>query len=219
MFCTNCGTQLQNGANFCPNCGTKVKVVTPVTTAADAGNMVMLVDLGTCSRTTAAALLAQICGYASDDALLIVDSAPITIARGLNDAQAKLLAQALAEYGLEISVYDGTGWKDLESASTSVWDQTGALIASVASALGLIAVNNRISRDMMHRMNYPYRYNGTRPPVVRLHSTLRAAPVRRVQPMPVRPPVHHAAPAPAPRPVPRPLSPSSWSTRVSTPAV
>lgn len=217
MFCTNCGTRLQDGANFCPNCGTQVKaVVQPV----NQGNMVMLVSLGDCKRATAAALLQQICGYEADDALLIVDSAPITIARGLNDAQAKLLAQALAEYGLEVSVYDGTGWRELESTATSVWDQTGALIASVASALGLFTLNNRIGRDMMHRWDYPYRVSGTRPPVYRLNSALRTVPVRRVTPMPVRPPVHHAPPPPppAPRPVPRPAPQPVRPATVQRPA-
>ena len=38
MFCTNCGNQLQNNANFCPKCGTKksfnVQTVEPVQNAA-----------------------------------------------------------------------------------------------------------------------------------------------------------------------------------------
>ncbi len=206
MFCPNCGTQLPAGVNFCPNCGTKVSGVTTVKTA-DNDNRVMLLSLGTCARTTAAALLAQICGYTTEEALLIVDNAPIVVARSLNDNQAMYLAQALTEFGLEVSVYDGNGWRDWESASGSVWDQTGDLVATVAAALGLIDVGNRISRDKIRRMDYPYRFNGTRPPVYRLNNTLRAVPPRRVAP--VRPPVHRAAP---PRPVapvqpPRPVVP------------
>jgi len=204
MFCSNCGTQIGTGVNFCPNCGAKViTVATP--SATTAGNMVMLVSLGVCAPATAAALLQQICGYGLDEALLIVDSAPITIARGLSDAQARYLAQALAEYGMEVSVYDGTGWREMESSSTSVWDQTGMLLAGVASALGLLGLDNRISRDMMHRADYPYRYSGSRPPVYQLHTTLRAAP-RRVAPTSVRPPVRHAPP-PRPAPAPHPAPP------------
>ena len=215
MFCPNCGTQLGNGVNFCPNCGTKVTVVQPVAAnpAPVQGNMVMLLSLGNCSRATAAVLLQQICGYGADEALLIVDSAPITVARGLNDAQARYLAQAFSEYGMEISVYDGTGWRDWESGNTSVWDQTGDMLTAVAAALGLISVNNRISRDMMHRMD-PYRLTGARPPVYRLHTTLRAAPRRVVAP--VRSPVRHAPPPrpaavrPAPsRPAPQPMRPAA----------
>ena len=34
MFCTNCGTQFEDGNAFCPNCGTKVEsVAQPVETA------------------------------------------------------------------------------------------------------------------------------------------------------------------------------------------
>ena len=196
MFCSNCGIQLPGGVNFCPNCGTRVSVVK---NTVNPGNMVMLVSLGSSTRGTAAALLSRICGYSDEDALLIADSAPITVARGLNDAQARYLAQALAEYGMEVSVYDGVGWREWESSSTSVWDQTGSLLASVASALGLLGLGNRITRDMMHRTDYPYRLNGSRPPVFRVNSALRAAP---------RPPVHRAPPKPAPRPTPPPARPA-----------
>ena len=187
MFCSNCGIQLAAGVNFCPNCGTRV--IAPAAST-NPGNMVMLVSVGTSNRATAAALLARICGYSDEEALLIVDSAPITVARGLNDAQARYLAQALAEYGIEVSVYDGSGWREWESSSTSVWDQAGGLLASVASALGLLGIGNRISRDMMRPSDYPYRTTGPRPPVFRVNSALRAAP---------RPPVHRAPPPPRPR--------------------
>ena len=194
MFCSNCGIQLATGVNFCPNCG--ARVIAPVAETVQ-GNMVMLVSVGTSNRATAAALLSRICGYSDEEALLIVDSAPITVARGLNDAQARYLAQALAEYGIEVSVYDGSGWRDWESSNTSVWDQSGGLLAGVASVLGLLGIGNRISRDMMRRADYPYRTTGARPPVFRVNSALRAAP---------RPPVHRAPPPPRPAPA-RPAPP------------
>jgi len=195
MFCSNCGIQLAAGVNFCPNCGTRVKAPVAATVQ---GYMVMLVSVGSSNRATAAALLSRICGYTDEEALLIVDSAPITVARGLNDAQARYLAQALAEYGIEVSVYDGSGWREWESSNTSVWNQAGGLLASVASALGVLGIGNRISRDMMHPTDYPYRTTNARPPVFRVNSALRAAP---------RPPVHRAPPPPrqaAARPVPPP---------------
>lgn len=203
MFCTNCGIQLAEGVNFCPNCGTRVNA--PVSATVQ-GYMVMLVSVGTSNRATAAALLSRICGYTDEEALLIVDSAPITVARGLNDAQARYLAQALAEYGIEVSVYDGSGWREWESSNTSVWDQAGGLLASVATALGLMGMGNRISRDMMRPSDYPYRTAGPRPPVFRVNSALRAAP---------RPPVHRAPPPrpAAERPVPPPPKPASQPPR------
>ena len=200
MFCPNCGTQLSSGVNFCPNCGTRVSNLSA--SVPNPGNMVMLVSLGNSNRATAAALLARICGYDDDDALLIADSAPIVVARGLSDAQARYLAQALAEYGIEVAVSDGKGWREWESEKTSVWDQAGGLMASVASALALLGLGNRISRDMMHRMDYPNLSTGARPPVFRLNDALRAAPPR--------PPIHRAPPPPPPvRPAPaaRPAPP------------
>ena len=199
MFCSNCGIQLATGVNFCPNCG--ARVIAPVAETVQ-GNMVMLVSVGTSNRATAAALLSRICGYSDEEALLIVDSAPITVARGLNDAQARYLAQALAEYGIEVSVYDGSGWRDWESSNTSVWDQSGGLLAGVAAVLGLLGIGNRISRDMMRRADYPYRTTGARPPVFRVNSALRAAP---------RPPVHRASPPPRRQAPPR-ASPSVPAT-------
>ena len=199
MFCSNCGIQLAAGDNFCPNCGTRVKAAaaSPIQ-----GNMVMLVSVGASNRATAAALLSRICGYSEEEALLIVDSAPITVARGLNDAQARYLAQALAEYGIEVSVYDGSGWREWESSNTSVWDQAGGLLASVASALGLLGAGNRITRDMMRHTDSPFFATGSRPPVFRVNSALRGA---------TRPPVHRAPPPPRPapaRPVPQPPRPA-----------
>ena len=208
MFCSNCGTRLDSGVNFCPNCGTRVANLQPDE------NMVMLVSLGTSNRNTAAALLTRICGYTEEDALLIADSAPITVARGLNDAQARYLAQALAEYGIEVSVYDGTGWREWESANTSVWDNSGSLLASVASALGLLGIGNRVTRDMMRSGEYPYRVTGTRPPVFRVNSALRAAPrppVHRAPPP--RPAPQPARPAPPPRPAPQPVRPAPQPAR------
>ena len=192
MFCSNCGIKLDEGVNFCPECGTKVDWNS---VAPDQGDRVMLLSLGTCAKTTAAALFQTLCGYSTDEALLIADSAPITVARGLSEAQ------ALAEYGMEVSVYDGDGWRDWESNNTSVWDNAGELVTGVAAALGLLGLNNRISRDMMHRMDYPFRFTGARPPVYRLNTTLRTVPRRSHAP---RPTVHRAPPPPPTRPTPGP---------------
>lgn len=217
MFCSNCGVALDAGVNYCPNCGTRVKdnAAAAHTVSTDRNDRVMLVSTGDCSRGTACALLQQICGYTAEEGYTILDNTPIVIARGLNDVQARYLAQALSEYGLEVSVYDGDGWREMESSDTSVWDDTGALLSAVTFVLGIIGLDNRITREMMHRMDYPYRYSGARPPVLRLHSALkasRASQTGRPKPAPVRPPVRHAVPprpASAPQPVPssRPVPP------------
>ena len=215
MFCSNCGAQVADGANFCPNCGAQLNAVaattvptvataaTPIPTAAVAGDTVMLVSLGSCAPDNAACLLQQTCGYGADEALLIAQSAPCAVARGLTDAQARYLAQALSEYGMEISVYNQNGWLSFESASTSVWDKAGALIAAAASALGLIGLKNRISRDLMRRWDYPHRFTGNRPPVYRLHGDLTRRTPQPPQPKrPAAPPRPAAKPRPAAQPRP-----------------
>ena len=218
MYCPNCGAQVETAANFCPYCGSQLTIsnVAPVTVNTAAvnaasvipvsagsvtltGDMVMLVSLGSCTQANASALLQQLCGYSAEDALLMVRSLPVTVAQGLTDLQARTLAQALSEYGMEVSVYDGTGWRELESTGSSVWDKAGALIAGAASALGLIGLKNRITRDLMRRWDYPYRFTGSRPPVYRLHNTLlRQTPPPRPQPKPQ--PRPRVEPAPRPQP-------------------
>lgn len=207
MFCSNCGKKLADDVKFCPDCGTKV--IRPA--AAEQGERVMLLSLGTCAKTTGAALLETLCGYTEEEALLIVENAPIVVARGLSEAQARFLAQALAEYGMEVSVGDDGGWRDWESNTTSVWDNAGELVTGVAAALGLLGLNNRISRDMMRRADHPYGYGGVRPPVYRLNPTLRTVSRRSYAPRPVvhrAPPPSPQAPMPGPRAVPtRPAGP------------
>lgn len=212
MYCPNCGAQLTAGANFCANCGAQLNitttlspatVVTPAAAnpyAAAQGCTVMLLSLGSCTVASASSLIQQLCGYAADEALLIAQSAPVAVAQNLTELQANTLAQALCEYGLEISVYDGSGWRELESPSTSVWSQAGTLIAKAASALGLIGAANRIAKSLMHRWDYPYRYTGSRPPVYRLHNSLtrRTPPPRPAAPK--QPAEPRRAPAPARRP-------------------
>ena len=230
MYCPNCGTLIGEGVNFCPNCGAQLKAVvqpTVVATSAVEGNMVMVTSLGTCSQVTAAALFQQVCGYSAEEAALLAVNVPITVARKLTDSQARYLAQAFTEYGMEVSVYDRNGWRDLESETTSVWDKAGMLIAGVASALGLLNVNNRITRDMIRRMDYPYQFVGARPPRYRLNTRLvqqipprRPAPIPRPapRPAPVPPrPVQPVRPVPQPAPVPRPATPPKQVGPVARP--
>ena len=215
MFCPNCGARAADGARFCQYCGTQlsqavytpaviytapaVTVSAPVyTTANQDDNMIMLQSIGSCSRSEAIRLLQTLCGYNDRDAADIIACAPITFLRNLPDRQSQYIAQAMAERGMEVSIYDGRGWRDLESASTSVWSKAGKLLAGIASALGLIGIRNRITRDMIRRSDYPFRFNGPKPPVFRLHSVLQPKPVPKPLPPGLRPslarPKAHAMP-------------------------
>ena len=218
MFCSNCGAQVVTGANFCPNCGAALtSAAAPVTnitsavgaasiagTAGVAGdNTVMILSLDSCPRATAVSLIQQLCGYTAEEAALIADSAPVAVARYLSDPQARCLAQALCEYGLEVAVCDSNGWRQIEPETSSVWSSAGSLLAGAAAALGLIGLRNRITRDLMRRWELPFRYTGPRPPVVRRPPALarriappRAArhPASAVRIAPGRSGVHASAP-------------------------
>ena len=204
MICKRCQTELPDNARFCPACGARLNETTALAnTEAGAvavlptisnqligkGCTVMLLSLGQCSFDTAVSLVSQLCGYSAADARLMVQSLPIALARNLTDVQANTLAQALCEYGLDISIYDANGWRQMESQQTSVWSQAGTLIASAASALGMLGIANRITRSLMRRWDYPYQYTGARPPVYRLNRAVQHRPVPRA-PQPVPP--HHS---------------------------
>lgn len=185
--------------------------------ASYADNCVMLVSLGTCDAYTAADVLEETCGYTETDARLIVASTPITLARDLNDTQAAVLAQALCEYGMEVTVFDSTGYRHVTPVATGVYDASGSLLASAAAVLGLIGTANRLSRPMIRRHDLPYgmpvRMSVPRRPVP-------PRPMRRpgmMQPMgsaPLRGAMGRPAPRPEPpmRPVgpaPRPMGPGA----------
>lgn len=58
-YCSNCGTLIEDGANFCPNCGKAVSAtvatVAPAsvsyTTSYSSGYSLVLLAIGTCPET------------------------------------------------------------------------------------------------------------------------------------------------------------------------
>lgn len=192
--CPNCGAEAGIGARFCTYCGTQLSAAPGASyaTAAQGDYSVMLLSPGTCTAAAAAELVSDACGYTDAEAAELVRNAPITVARNLSETQAAYLAQALSEYGMEVSVYDKDGYREVETGCETVYDKRGGFLGTAAAVLGMIGIGNRITRSMMHRMDYPHRFVGPRPPVFR--APRRPAP----------------APAPAPRPrqrIARPVTP------------
>ena len=214
-FCVRCGQQLDEGMNYCPVCGTAVTAAdtaaettipivdtTPAYDPATASDYrVILFSRGSCSAANARALLRDILGYSASEARNILNIAPVEIACNMTMAQAMYLAQALTEYGIEVTVCNSQGYVNVpQAATTSVYDRTGSFLPAVASALAALSAVNRV-REFR-------RWNAvTSPSLFRL--AFRPAPPPRSARRYSSFGIFHPAPRPTPRPVsPRPVAPS-----------
>ena len=155
-----CGNEVSDDARYCPNCGkpltgTVVETVSPVIEPDDLedGYRVVLFSRGTCNKTTAKEVLMDLLGYSSATVLELLDQMPVEIADELNYTQATVIAQTLSEYGMEVTIVDENN-KYVNVASnklTSVFDTTGALVASALATLATLTAANRIHRYRRYR--------------------------------------------------------------------
>lgn len=210
-FCVKCGQSLEDGMNYCPVCGTAVASpgaqgtqTIPILDSATAYDpatatdyRVILFSRGNCSAANTRALLRDILGYSSSDARNILSMAPVEIACNMTMAQAMYLAQALTEYGIEVTVCNSQGYVNVpQAATTSVYDRTGSFLPAVASALATLSAVNRVRE--IRRWNMV-----TRPALFSL--AFRPSPPPRSARRYSSFGIFHPAPRPAPRPVaPRP---------------
>lgn len=230
-FCSNCGRQLDESMKFCPGCGAPLNssavpaaqtlpanvpvaatavqtpvAYTPATPAAKSDYRVILLGLGSCSRANARNLLSDLLGYTMADARELVNAVPAEIACCLNEQQACILAQALTEYGMEVTVCDSDDYVDLNSAaSVSVFSENGSLLGGALAILATIGLVNRVSK--IRKWNRPfgnylfrpiYRRSVPPPPIrygIHRRQTMIAPPRRRA-PMPPRPPIGNRGPGP-----------------------
>ena len=229
-FCTNCGIKLEAGVRFCPNCGTPVTVVTPVTTTVRSDYQVVLIARGDCKKSVAVDILSDLLGYTDAEATQIINNLPMATAIDLTAVQAQYIAQAMAEYGMEVAIYNGNGIVDMTTSATdSVYDASGSFLTSVAAVLAGLTIGNRVSRyerwakpapiafHPTYRRTVPlttyrrYRTAPTPPPAtMRPATAVRPIPARPVHPAPsARPiPTTPARPAPTPRPIPAKPAPT-----------
>ncbi len=156
-YCSYCGTAIDSSMKYCPSCGApltastaSLQTYTAVTEpAADADYAVVLVSRGTCAESTARDVLEDLLGYSSTDAKAILAAAPTEAAMNLTQVQAKYIAQALTEYGMQVSVWDGGNYVELdndETAKSSIFDNAGSFLAGAAAVLGTITVANQVKK-------------------------------------------------------------------------
>ena len=216
-FCPNCGTQIDATMRFCPGCGAAISSIIPNTVAAQGTGTyrVILITRDDCSRKDAIDLLEDLFGYSQAEAAIIVDGAPTEVVRGLTLAQARYIGQAMEEYGMDVSVYNGNTFVDLgfdnDDRRASVFNNDGSLLSTVAAALLGIGAANRVRYTRWVQPIPVRRTRYRRPtPVPRRRGMLRPMPGPVARPMPG--PVARPAPAPVPRPVqpapPRPAQPA-----------
>ena len=192
-YCSNCGVPLDPTARFCPNCGTPVTVVVN-TSSSDQDYKVILVSRGTCTKANAVDILGDLLGYTDYEAQQIINNLPMATAIDLTMPQAQYVAQAMAEFGMEVAIYNGDNYIDLNSTQmNSVFDDNGSFLSNVLAVLTGITIGNRITRYEKWTRPAPAVFRPT------YRRTVPMTVYRRYHPTPVRV-------VPAPRPAPRPAA-------------
>ena len=151
-YCSKCGNEINDDANYCPYCGTAVNTVMSVVSYEaepedlDYGYRVILYSKGTCTLRTAKEVLADLLGYSLATAGELLDCVPVEIADELTQLQAVTIGQALAEYGMDVAIVDEDNtYVDLtDRVSSSVFTSTGALVTTALSVLATLSAANRV---------------------------------------------------------------------------
>ena len=183
-YCPNCGSAVADSANYCPNCGRKINVLTVYDEEPadlDSGYRVVLFSRGTCTLKTTKEVLCDLLGYSTSTVTDLLDNAPVEIADELTELQAVTIAQALAEYGMDVTIVDENDrYVDFtDKANDSVFDSTGELIAAALAVFSGLSAANRV-----------HRYRKYKKPS--LLSLLFRPKYRKKPPVHIRRKIHHA---------------------------
>lgn len=154
MFCKNCGAEV-TGGNFCQYCGQALTETTAsislMNKAVSTANLddqysLVLVSCGSCNKTMTGDLLEDVFGYTDTESANLINMAPVVVGEKLTASEAQTVAQLLSEYGVQVSVTNQQDqYVDLTSqATTSVFDNSGNLLAGAAAIIGALTVANRI---------------------------------------------------------------------------
>lgn len=212
-FCTKCGTSVTDEMAFCPGCGTQLNAAAPVVPAYAAPTaytyaqpqeyQVVLQGRGTGKVDDALYLMEEVLGYTQTQAKELLSLIPVQIACSLTLTQARYVAQAFAEYGMEVFVADGMGnYVELGDQTTaSIFDLQGNFLPAAAAALTVLTAANRVRRAVQWHIRGPkpplfslgFRHTSPLPPRRRpMRSAVKRPPARKSI-LPMKPK------APAPR--------------------
>ncbi|MBQ6321486.1 MAG: zinc ribbon domain-containing protein [Lachnospiraceae bacterium] len=206
-YCEYCGQAIETGSRYCSSCGApapaQAETTTATATSTTSSNAdptmvtgsgdysLVLISLGTCTKAAASDLLEDTLGYTDSQSEELFSMLPAQVAQQLTQQQATYLAQAMTEYGMEVSASNANGYISLNTSETeSVYDSNGSFLGKVASVLGVITGINRMRkfRKLYNPVHYakPYRpetYHPQPPKHVRRPIT-PAANIRKTQPNP-----------------------------------
>ena len=189
-----CGAVLSDDLKYCPYCGTKldldrneeIRSLEPADK--NEGYRIILISTGSCKTNTAKEVLIDLLGYTSTTARELLDEVPVEIADELNERQAIVLAQALSEYGMEVTIVDQNdtyvNFSNKELAS--VFDKKGALVGAALAVLSGLTAINRVHRYRKYRkpsiidMIFAPQYTINRPYHIRRNISLDPEPRRRI---------------------------------------
>ncbi len=162
--CIQCGYELNDDDLYCPKCGKKqhsdevmladylpyVKEEEPEDR--DEGYRVILISRGSCTIKAAKEVLSDLLGYSLSTVKTLLDEVPVEIADELTETQARVLAKALDEYGMEVTVVNQYDYYvDIDDDEDSVYAEDGSLIESAYLVLMSLTAANRVHRYRRYR--------------------------------------------------------------------
>lgn len=170
VYCEYCGAQLRENAKFCSNCGAPAPIAVEeerkeYETAHDRQTVVegegtysiVLGSLGNCTKAAAGDLLEDLLGYTDEEAAELLSVIPAFAAQKLTYQQAQYVAQAMTEYGMEVSIRNGEQYVEADKQNTSsIFDDAGALLANAVAVLATLSAVNRM-RDFRRYDRIDYR--------------------------------------------------------------
>ena len=175
-YCVTCGAAIEfDDASFCPYCGRKIQTASEIVEKdtmeslwngistedvldaesvvvepedIDEGYRVVLISRGSCTLKMAKEVICDLLGYASATVTDLLAEMPVELADELNERQAVVLAQALAEYGMEVTVVDENNrYVNISKKATdTVYSAGGELKAAALAVIASLTAANRVHR-------------------------------------------------------------------------